>query len=618
MTNSDMGHGLPSWRKMFLHFAALAVLAAPFAPVSVAQAQGLAQTPAPADVATYTTGPALPADDSVSRLPEVLGQGDVMLYRRIRDAQTAGDIAKADRLMEGLSDRRLIGHLLAERYLSKTYKTSYREAYDWLKVYGDHAEAARMLRLAAGKRLKTDPALPKLRTGAAYGRSGDEDMSWRDRPYKSANPGAGATALLKQADKLIRAGQLEAAAEVLDAARGIDPVLIDQQRGRIAVRAFQQGQDGLAVQLGREAVRSVNQVPSAVWYGGLAAWRMGRKAEAAPLFEAVAGSAYGSDWVNAAGAFWAGRAWQALGDRNRSRAAFEKAAELPHSLHGLMARRALGWDSGMDWDLPTLQARQVGSLRSFPALGRALALVQVGMREQAEVELRLALPKLPTDLGLTMLTLAERGGMPGLAMSIAGGVQRETGVRFDAALYPIPPWSPQTGFSVNPALVYAIARIESHFDPTVSNKSGATGLMQLMPGTAKAMSRHGRTVKFDGADDLFDPGLSMTLGQRLLHTLLTHKSVRGDLVRLSIAYNAGIGNMEKWTADARTGRDPLLLLEAIPSAETRSFSARMLHGYFLYQMRLGQQTDGLTALAAGRSPTYLPGQYAPPTIARLP
>lgn len=618
MPSLDMGGQPRPWGRWLFCVSVTMALAAPMKPVSVAHAQGVVQGLGPTDIATYTTGPALPADDASSRLPEVLSDGDVVLYRRILSAQTDGDFATADKLIDALGDRRLVGHVLAERYLSKGYKTSYRELHAWLTAYSGQTETARMVRLANGKRKAGDPALPKAAVSAAgFSRSGDEDMSWRDKPYKSANPGTGAGALESRASKAMRAGHVEDAAQMLNAANGIDPILIDQLRGRIAIRAFQAGKDSLAVSLGQAALKSADKVPDAAWFGGLAAWRQGRRAEAATLFEAVATSSYGSSWTNAAGAFWAGRAYKAIGKKDKSDQFFARAAESPYSLHGLLARRSLGWDMGLDWELPALKAREVGQLRDYPAAARALALVQIGRREIAEAELRAALPKLPDDLGLPMLTLAERGGMPGLSMSVAGGFLREKSQRFDAALYPIPPWTPTPGFAVNPALVYAIAKIESHFDPTVSNASGATGLMQLMPGTAKAMTKMGKPVRLDGPDDLYDPALSLTLGQRLLHTLLTHPSVRGDLIKMTIAYNGGIGNMEKWVKSAKAGRDPLLLIEAIPSAETRNFTARALHNYFLYQMRLGQQTDGLTQLAAGRTPTYLPGQYAPQEIASI-
>ncbi|MFD2263338.1 lytic transglycosylase domain-containing protein [Lacibacterium aquatile] len=584
--------------------------------MSVAHAQGLTKGLGPTDIATYTTGPALPADDALSRLPEVLSDGDVVLYRRILSAQTDGDFATADKLIDALGDRRLMGHVLAERYLSKGYKTTYREAHAWLTAYRGQAETARMVRLASGKKKAGDPALPKgVAASAGFSRSGDEDMSWRDKPYRSS--ASGAAALEAKVTKALRAGKVEDVASILAASGVEDPILLDQQRGRAALRAFQAGKDALAVSLGQAAAKSADKVPDAAWFGGLAAWRQGRRAEAAQLFEAVAASTNGSSWTNAAGAFWAGRAYKAVGKKDKSDQMFARAAESPHSLHGLLARRSLGWDMGLDWELPSLKAREVGQLKDYPSVARALALVQVGRREIAEAELRAALPKLPEDLALSMLTLAERGGMPGLAMSVAGGLLREKSQRFDAGLYPIPPWAPTPGFAVNPALVYAIAKVESHFDPTVSNASGATGLMQLMPGTAKAMTKMGRPVRFDGPDDLYDPALSLTLGQRLLHTLLTHKSVKGDLIKLTIAYNGGIGNMEKWVQQAKAGRDPLLLIEAIPSAETRNFTARSLHNYFLYQMRLGQQTDGLTQLAAGKSPTYVPGQYAPQELASI-
>jgi soluble lytic murein transglycosylase-like protein len=83
--------------------------------------------------------------------------------------------------------------------------------------------------------------------------------------------------------------------------------------------------------------------------------------------------------------------------------------------------------------------------------------------------------------------------------------------------------------TVPPALVMAVIAAESGWNPRAVSRSGAVGLMQLMPATgAKAGVRR---------DELFVPGRNILAGTRLLAILLRH--YRGDLVSTLVAYNAG-------------------------------------------------------------------------------
>jgi soluble lytic murein transglycosylase-like protein len=183
----------------------------------------------------------------------------------------------------------------------------------------------------------------------------------------------------------------------------------------------------------------------------------------------------------------------------------------------------------------------------------------------------------------------------------AGWSDRDLG----ASLYPVPPWSPRDGFRLDRALIYAFMRQESSFDPQARSPDGARGLMQLMPATASALDRK-REFRGDARDELFDPALNLSLGQRYLAELLASRRVRGDLLRLAVAYNAGPGNLGNWERLMDYGGDPLLFIESLPTLETRLFAERVLANLWIYRVRLGQPTPSLDALAADRWPAYEP------------
>jgi soluble lytic murein transglycosylase-like protein len=200
------------------------------------------------------------------------------------------------------------------------------------------------------------------------------------------------------------------------------------------------------------------------------------------------------------------------------------------------------------------------------------------------------------------MAAADRGGMPGLAMRLHNTIYAD-GDGLDAAGYPLPQWTPKGGFRVDRALVYAVVRQESRFDPEARSWAGARGLMQLMPSTARYVAR-GSGYRVAGRSGLDDPALNLALGQRYLTMLLGDGNVDGDLFRLAAAWNGGPGNLQKWRRETKHGNDPLLFIESIPSRETRVFIERLLANLWIYRDRMGQPSPSLDALAAGRWPVY--------------
>jgi soluble lytic murein transglycosylase-like protein len=91
-----------------------------------------------------------------------------------------------------------------------------------------------------------------------------------------------------------------------------------------------------------------------------------------------------------------------------------------------------------------------------------------------------------------------------------------------------------TKFSVDPALLKAVARAESCFDPSAVSRAGAKGLMQLMPTTAKAM----------GVTNILDPQQNLLGGAQYLAAMLARYS--SDTHLALAAYNAGPGNVDKY------------------------------------------------------------------------
>jgi soluble lytic murein transglycosylase-like protein len=166
----------------------------------------------------------------------------------------------------------------------------------------------------------------------------------------------------------------------------------------------------------------------------------------------------------------------------------------------------------------------------------------------------------------------------------------------------MPALHPRGGFWLDPALVYAVAHVESNFDSGVVSGAGAHGLMQLMPVAASALSRH---PDAPGIQTLLkDPGQNLRMGQEYL-LYLSHKDRAGDdLLHVLASYNSGPGAVQRW--DNVATDDPLLFIETIPCAETRRFVQHTLTNLWLYAARFRIQAPSLDALASGTWPRFTP------------
>ena len=403
------------------------------------------------------------------------------------------------------------------------------------------------------------------------------------------------------------AGQAQAAMRLIAAAR-VPAAYGGVLRAAVARVLFVQGHDGQALAVGRDAsARTGGKVGAGDYVAGLAAWRSGRVAQAAGLFEAASRATLIPASTRAGAAFWAARAHLRLGDVGGYRPWMLRAAAARRTFYGLLAARRLGlggWTPSVDSvGEETLGEADVEAIGAQPAGRRVFALLQVGQSARAEAALRQMWPTVASDraLGRSIMLVATAAGLTDLASQVASILQSEDGEPHDAARFPVPRLQPRGGFSMDPALVYALTRLESNFDPDAVSGEGAHGLMQLMPVTAGFMVGH--PDRFTGAPGrLENASLNLELGQRYVDYLAGNANVEGDLIKLLASYNAGPNRVAGWTSDS----DPLLFMEAIPAEETRGFVHRALTYLWIYGGQLGLPCPSLDALAAEIWPSYAP------------
>ena len=541
---------VPSAARRISRAILLAGLALPFVPFVQ---NGLASDAPPAQAEPAPAGQGLGREmtDAMAGMRYGLTQHDLMLYRRAFAAVENSDWATVDATLPHIQDRRLVGHIRAARFLSPSAETPFTDLRAWLDVYGDLPEADEIYRLAEVQKPK-GAYLPKPHVGLPSDNDADAILAG---DMRSTEPRTAA--------------------------------------GDHAFSRFYASDDKTALADATKAIGALgDRATTSHWIAGLAAWRLGDLKEAGKHFTTLAVSRSASGWMQAAGAYWAGR----VDERNGAPSAakwFGSASRYPTTFYGMLAQRKLGLDIAQEISAASLTASHLDTLADTPAGYRAVALLAIGRRDLAAQELE----KIDADgnpkLEEAVIVIADAAHLSDFSSNLAQRIARPADT---ASAYLIPKWQPRSGFHVDPALLFAVARQESGFHPDVVNPSGATGLMQLMPGTANQMA-HGR------AASLLDPATNLELGQRLITTLMQDPNIGENLMLLAVAYNRGSGDPAK-LQKLLDHDDPLMAVESISKTETRTFIKNVLANYWIYRARLGGDTSSLTELAEGRWPLY--------------
>ncbi|PPR14378.1 MAG: Soluble lytic murein transglycosylase [Alphaproteobacteria bacterium MarineAlpha12_Bin1] len=537
----------------------------------------------------------------LGKVNAILTREDVDLYQTLFAFQEEGRWEASETIAKHVSDERLMGYVLAQKYLHPTkYRSKYHELKEWLKNYSDNLNARRIYRLANKRRPKgAKPPKKPIVFGLKPQVYNSPALKKRIAQPRSAE-GRRIISIIKSR---ISKGWPTGALELLDKPDSIKKLTKHQTAEmlqNISRAYFRAGKDTKAQITAKRAVKmSPDRVAIAHWWGGLAAWRSKNFDEASYHFTSLTRSKNISSWLLSAAAFWSARASLINERPERVIKMLEIGSKHDFTFYGILSKRTLGKQLEVNWkhSLPTSLGYNKISKTDYG--GRAIALLQVGLQREAESEL-LSLAATKPGLQDHILSLANTLNLPALSIKLAS--KTDSGNR-NAALYPIPKWNFDGNFLIDRALIYAFIRQESAFNERAYSKAGARGLMQLMPQTASFVAGQ-RGLSRNKKYKLFNPELNISLGQRYIALLSNDKSIPNDLFRLATAYNAGPGNLRNWQAKVNYNDDPLMYIESIPSRETRLFIERVMTNLWLYRNRLGQKTPSLDDVAEGIWPKY--------------
>ena len=144
----------------------------------------------------------------------------------------------------------------------------------------------------------------------------------------------------------------------------------------------------------------------------------------------------------------------------------------------------------MNWNINKINPNTEEIFFNLPAGKRIMALIQTGRMQEAESELVKLNNSMNENIALVSLGVANKFNMAYTQLKIANKLS-SIGKRVPMKYYyPSPNWIPPKGYVINKALIFAFIHQESTFNVNAKSRKGAIGLMQIMPNTAKFISKN--------------------------------------------------------------------------------------------------------------------------------
>lgn len=568
-------------------------------------AAALALMPGAALAESASDASAAPAVAVREGIPAQLDGDQRAGYRAVFDQIRAGRWLDARLQLLTMKPGPLHSFALAEIITAKgSPKAPIEEIARLLAEAPELPQAEALARIAKARGAEAVPELPYVQA-----------LSWqRGAPVrkraKSLASDAVAADLAVRMAPLIKEDRAAEAQALLDATPGLSPEALTEWRQKVAWMYYLAGDDANARAMAAlAAIGTGDWAVQGEWVSGLAAWRAGDCAAAAAAFERVAGGAADIE-LRAAGLYWGSRAEMRCARPERVAPKLKAAAQYDETFYGLLARQALGLKVPAERIRDGKVAGDWRALEKRPNIRVAAALAEIGETGLADSVLRRqARIGDPADYG-ALVRLAGTLDLPAtqlwLAHNAPAGAQPTL-----AARYPQPSWTPDGGWRVDKALVFAHALQESSFRADVVSPAGAYGLMQIRPAAAADIAR-AKGMRADRAA-LARPQTNIEIGQSYLEQLRDQGCTEGLLPKVIAAYNAGPVPVQAWNSIVRDGGDPLLYIESIPYWETRGYVVTVLRNYWIYEREGGKTSSpSRSALAQGLWPRFpgLPGASA--------
>lgn len=288
--------------------------------------------------------------------------------------------------------------------------------------------------------------------------------------------------------------------------------------------------------------------------------------------------------------YWKARALKATG-RDAEALALLKPLSADFSFYGQLALEELGGSVQSPPQAYKVSEPDIAAIAARPGIQRALALFRLDARLEGVREWLWAIRGLSDRQLLAAAEVARRHSIWDRAINTAD----RTVFEHDFGLRYLAPYREQLRAAakqvdLDEAWVNGLIRQESRFLAQAKSRVGASGLMQLMPATAKWVA--GKIGLKDWHwGQVTDVETNLSLGTYYLRHVLD--TLDGSPVMASAAYNAGPGRARAWRADQ--AMEAAIYAESIPFNETRDYVKRVMSNSSYYAHNFSQQLQSLRA-----------------------
>lgn len=281
--------------------------------------------------------------------------------------------------------------------------------------------------------------------------------------------------------------------------------------------------------------------------------------------------------------YWQGRAFGGVNAGDNARQRFDDLSKQRH-YYGFLASAKLSKKPVINDNPLEFTLEQLAIIANLPSAIRAYEFLQLGRFTSARREWYYLQTQLNKEQKLVSAVLANSWGWHDRAIfgfsntGYLDDIKRRFPLAYSEQLL-----RQSSKNHIDPAWTFAIARRESSFMSDASSGAGAKGLMQLLPSTARYLSK--KKIK---TSVLFDPDTNAEFGTQYLSYLM--EKMDNNSVLATASYNAGWRRVRKWLPDE--GSMPIdIWIETIPYKETRNYVKAVLAYREIYATQLGQDSE---------------------------